>query len=109
MYESDMLTAYYWISSASLHPDLCRPLRGLYKCFCMARPGVSLRSTPGFTLSPAPRVQEARYRSRLSPLGFKKSRGLRLSRLMCGGGSARRPVAILSRAMPLDERKVIGA
>src|SRR5687767_6292337 len=30
----------------------CRPLRGLCQCFCMADPGVSLRSTPGFTLSP---------------------------------------------------------
>src|SRR5687768_6947555 len=30
----------------------CRPLRGLCKCSCMAGPGVPLRSTPGFTLSP---------------------------------------------------------
>src|SRR5687767_1256040 len=79
-----MLTAYYWISSASLHPPTsvtrsagfanvfawlvlgfrcappqalrCHPLRGFCQCFCMAGPGVPLRSTPGFTLSPAPRV-----------------------------------------------------
>src|SRR5688572_19500493 len=34
----------------------CHPLRGFCQCFCMAGPGVPLRSTPGFTLSPAPRV-----------------------------------------------------
>src|SRR6185436_1178639 len=34
----------------------CRPLRGLCGLFCMSGPGVPLRYTPGFTLSPAPRA-----------------------------------------------------
>src|SRR5688500_14866562 len=40
------------IVSKSAPPNLCHPLRGFCKCFCMAGPGVPLRSTPGFTLSP---------------------------------------------------------
>ena len=60
MYESDMLTAYYWISLASLHPDLCRPLRGLLQMFLHGWSWgfvpIHRDSTPGFTLSPAPRV-----------------------------------------------------
>src|SRR5687767_1256041 len=44
------------IVSKSAPPNLCHPLRGFCQCFCMAGPGVPLRSTPGFTLSPAPRV-----------------------------------------------------
>ena len=34
------------IVSKSAPPNLCRPLRGLCKCSCMADPGVPLRSTP---------------------------------------------------------------
>src|SRR5687768_15578843 len=48
-----MLTAYYWISSASLHPltSVTRSA-GFANVFAWLVPGVPLRSTPGFTLSP---------------------------------------------------------
>src|SRR5688500_12389343 len=52
-----MLTEYYWISSASLHPptSVARSA-GFANVFAWLVPGVPLRSTPGFTLSPAPRA-----------------------------------------------------
>src|SRR5688572_91074 len=52
-----MLTEYYWISSASLHPPTSvTRSAGFANVFAWLVPGVPLRSTPGFTLSPAPRV-----------------------------------------------------
>src|SRR5688500_11125389 len=50
-----MLTEYYWISSASLHPPTSvTRSAGFANVFAWLVPGVPLRSTPGFTLSPAP-------------------------------------------------------
>ena len=40
----------------AIKQNRCRPLRGL-DLFIVIVPGVPLRSTPGFTLPPAPRVE----------------------------------------------------
>jgi len=47
--------------------DVCnlnryRPLRGLCKIFLVDDPGVSLRSTPGFMLPPAPQAGRLHFR-----------------------------------------------
>src|SRR5687767_2413977 len=88
-------------------PSLCRPLRGLARR-CLHVPGVALRSTPGFMLSPAPQaihrtLQAAYWRndriehSALDATAKKSNAGLQL----------RRAISIQAEAIRLLEKHAV--